>query len=149
LRTTLELAALVSSVCGGRRGRIHPATRTFQALRIAVNAELDNVKAGLQQAIKLLRPGGILVAISYHSLEDRIVKETISQEARGCICPPRAPVCTCGHTPSLKLISRKAVKPSPEEVRENPRGRSARMRVAQRLQGSNYVNPGNRGEEVE
>ena len=149
LRTTLELAALVSSVCGGRRGRIHPATRTFQALRIAVNAELDNVKAGLQQAIKLLRPGGILVAISYHSLEDRIVKETISQEARGCICPPRAPVCTCGHTPSLKLISRKAVKPSPEEVRENPRSRSARMRVAQRLQGSNYVTPGNRGEEVE
>ncbi len=149
LRTTLELADLVSRVCGGRRGRIHPATRTFQALRIAVNAELDNVKAGLQQAIRLLRPGGMLVVISYHSLEDRIVKETISQEARGCICPPRAPICTCRHTPSLKIISRKAVKPSPEEVRENPRSRSARMRVAQRLQGSNYVTPENRGEKVE
>jgi 16S rRNA (cytosine1402-N4)-methyltransferase len=140
LRTTLELADLVAKVSGGRRGRIHPATRTFQALRITVNSELDNLKAGLQQSISLLNhrgsesPGGMLVVISYHSLEDRIVKETMAREARGCICPPRVPICTCGHTPSLKVISRRVITPSPEEVRENPRSRSARMRVAERLQ---------------
>ena len=133
LRMTLELANLVAEVRGGRRGRIHPATRIFQALRIEVNSELDNLKPGIQQAISTLRPGGILVVISYHSLEDRIVKETFSREARGCICPPTAPVCICGHTPSLKVISRKVVRPTPEEVRANPRSRSARMRVAQRL----------------
>jgi 16S rRNA (cytosine1402-N4)-methyltransferase len=134
IETTLELAELVARVYGGRRkGRTHPATRTFQALRIAVNGELDNLVAGLGQAISLLKSGGVLVVISYHSLEDRIVKNTLVREARGCICPPRIPICTCGHTPSVKLLSRKIVTPSPEEVAENPRSRSARMRVAQSI----------------
>ena len=135
LRTTMELANLVAEVGGGRRSRIHPATRTFQALRIAVNSELDNLKAGLQQAINLLKPGGKLVVISYHSLEDRIAKEAIAREARGCICPPRVPICTCEHTPSLRVISRHVITPSRDEIRDNPRSRSARMRVAERLQG--------------
>ena len=135
LKTTLELADLVSRVCGGRRGRIHPATRTFQALRIAVNSELDNLKAGLSQAIGLLKPGGMLVVISYHSLEDRLVKETLAHEARACICPPRVPVCICGHIPSLKIISKRIVTPMSEEAGRNPRSRSARMRVAERLRG--------------
>ena len=136
LRSTLELADLVAEVYGGRRGKTHPATRTFQALRIAVNGELDNLKAGLEQAISILKQGGRLVVISYHSLEDRIVKETIAREARGCVCPPRVPVCTCGHTASLKVITKKVVTPSLDEVRRNPRSRSARMRVAERLQGN-------------
>ena len=134
LRTTSELACLVADVSGGRRGRIHPATRTFQALRIEVNSELDNLRFGLHQAIGLLRPGARLVVISYHSLEDRIVKETFAQEARGCICPPQVPVCGCGHTPSLKIVSKRVVRPSPAEIRGNPRSRSARLRVAERLQ---------------
>ena len=134
LSTTLELANLVARVSGPGRGRIHPATRTFQALRIAVNSELENLTAGLQQAIGLLKLGGKLVVISYHSLEDRIVKQTMAREARGCICPPRVPVCTCGHTPTLKLITRKVVTPAAEEVRANPRSRSAHMRVAERIQ---------------
>ena len=133
LRTTLELAELVALVTGGRKGRLHPATRTFQALRIAANSELDNLKAGLQQAMRLLKPGGRLVVISYHSLEDRIVKEALSREARDCICPPRVPVCTCGHSASFRIISKKVITPLREEIRENPRSRSARMRVAEHL----------------
>lgn len=133
IRTTLELAGLVARACGGRRGRIHPATRTFQALRIAVNSELDNLRAGLQGAIATLAPGGAVVVISYHSLEDRIVKQTLSREARNCICPPRVPVCICGHAASLNIVTRRVVTPTPEEIMENPRSRSARMRVAQRL----------------
>ena len=133
IQTTRRLAELVEAVSGGRRGRVHPATRTFQALRIAVNAELDNLPAGLEQAMGALKPGGRLVVISYHSLEDRIVKKTMAREARDCICPPRVPVCVCGHVASLKLVSRKVVTPSPEEVRDNPRSRSARLRVAERL----------------
>ena len=136
LRTTLELAGLVADLSGGRRGKIHPATRTFQALRIAVNSELDNLRSGLHQAMDLLRPGARLVVISYHSLEDRIVKETLAREARGCICPPEVTVCACGHTPSLKIVSKRVVRPSPEEVRGNPRSRSARLRVAERLQAT-------------
>ena len=133
LRTTLELSNLVTSVCGPGRGRIHPATRTFQALRIEANSELDNLRAGLLQSIGALKAGGRLVVISYHSLEDRIVKETMAREARACVCPPSVPVCTCGHSASLRLVSRRVLTPSPEEVRENPRSRSARMRVSERL----------------
>ena len=133
LTTTRELADLVSGVHGGRRGRIHPATRTFQALRIAVNSELDNLEAGIKAAISVLSPGGRLAVISYHSLEDRIVKGELSREAKGCICPPRIPVCICGHTPSIKIVARKVIKPSGQEITENPRSRSARMRVAERL----------------
>ena len=133
ISTTTELADLIMNVYGGRRGGIHPATRTFQALRIAVNSELDNLKTGLQQVIALLKPGGRLVVISYHSLEDRIVKETLVRETKACICPPEIPVCECGHEPTLKIISRRIVTASPEEVKNNRRSRSARMRVAERI----------------
>ncbi|MBI4181113.1 MAG: 16S rRNA (cytosine(1402)-N(4))-methyltransferase RsmH [Chloroflexi bacterium] len=133
LRTTLQLAQLIERVYGGRRGRIHPATKTFQALRIAVNQELDNLELALKQAVNLLGFGGRLVVISYHSLEDRIVKQFMQREARDCVCPPGVPTCVCGHTASLKLINKKVITPSPEEVQKNPRSRSARLRVAERL----------------
>ena len=133
IQSTRQLAELIEALSGGRRGRVHPATRTFQALRIAVNSELDNLPAGLEQAIGTLKPGGRLVVISYHSLEDRIAKETMAREARDCICPPAVPVCICGHVASLKLVSRRVITPSQEEVRVNPRSRSARLRVAERL----------------
>ena len=133
IQTTKELADLVLRVMGGRRGKTHPATRTFQALRIAVNGELENLETGLQQAIALLKPGGRIVVLSYHSLEDRIVKQTLAREAKSCLCPPEIPVCVCGHTASVRVITRKVVKPSEAEVRGNPRSRSARMRAAQRL----------------
>ena len=133
LAATHDLADLVARVKGRRRGRIHPATRVFQALRIAVNNELGNLRAGLQASIDLLKPGGRLAVISYHSLEDRIVKETMAREARKCICPREVLVCTCGHAATLKVISRKIITPSSQEVSKNPRSRSARMRVAQRL----------------
>ena len=136
IESTGRLAKLVEAVSGGRRGRVHPATRTFRALRIAVNAGLDNRPGSLEQAIGTLNPGGRLVVISYHSLEDRIVKETMSREARDCICPPRIPVCVCGHVASVKLVSRKVIPPSQEEIRDNPRSRSARLRVAERLRQS-------------
>lgn len=134
LQTARDLADLIESATGGRRGRaIHPATRTFQALRIAVNDELEALKAGLAAAIELVRPGGRLAVIAFHSLEDRIVKQTFRQEARGCICPPGTPICICGHEPRLKVITGKPVRPGEDEVRANPRSRSARLRVAERL----------------
>ncbi len=134
INTTLELAELVARAAGPGRGRrIHPATRTFQALRVAVNDELVHLGAGLKAAIALLAPGGRLVVISYHSLEDRLVKSTLVREAARCVCPPGLPVCVCGHQPTLRLVSRRAIRPSAEEVRDNPRSRSARLRVAQRL----------------
>ncbi|HLF04279.1 MAG TPA: 16S rRNA (cytosine(1402)-N(4))-methyltransferase RsmH [Dehalococcoidia bacterium] len=136
--TTGELAKLVAAVTGPRRGRrIHPATRTFQALRLAVNEELAHLEAGLKAAIGLLAPGGRLVVISYHSLEDRLVKTTLAREAARCVCPPGLPVCVCGHQPTLRLVSRRAIRPTAEEVRDNPRSRSARLRAAQRLAGPN------------
>lgn len=131
--TTQQLAAIVEKALGGRRGaRIHPATRVFQALRIAVNAELDELERGLDAGLKLLGPGGRFVVIAFHSLEDRIVKRFFAAEARGCVCPPEVPVCVCGRQPCLRLIGR-AVKPSPSEVAANPRARSAVLRVAERL----------------
>lgn len=132
--TARELADLIEISTGGRRGRkIHPATRTFQALRIAVNDELEALKSGLPAAIELLRPSGRLAVISFHSLEDRIVKQTFRQEARDCICPPGTPVCICGHEARLKLITTKPLRPGEGEARENPRSRSARLRVAERI----------------
>ena len=133
LSSTGELAGLVAGVRGRRGGRIHPATRAFQALRLAVNSELEGITEGLRQAIALARPGGRIAVIAYHSLEDRIVKSTFAREARACVCPPGAPVCTCEHVPSLRVVTRKVVTPSWQEVTENPRSRSARLRVAQRL----------------
>ena len=116
----------------GRR-RIHPATRVFQALRIAVNAELDALQAALAAAVDLLRPGGRLVVLSYHSLEDRIVKRLFQAERRGCVCPPSLPVCVCGRSPRLRLVTRPSLTPSGAEIAANPRARSARLRAAERL----------------
>ncbi len=130
--TTAELAAVVEQV-SGRRGRIHPATRTFQALRIAVNNELDALEAALPQAVNILSPGGRLTVISFHSLEDRLVKRFLRRESRDCVCPPEVLVCGCGHRATLRLITRKPVMPTAEETAANPRARSARLRVAERL----------------
>ncbi len=132
LNTTLELAAVVQRAIGIRR-RIHPATRTFQALRIVVNRELEQLKAALEQSVNILGFSGRLVIISYHSLEDRLVKEYLRRESQDCICPPRTPVCVCGHKASLKLIAKKVIVPSPSEIAANPRSRSAKMRVAERI----------------
>jgi len=131
LQTTKELAAVVERAVG-RRGRIHPATRTFQALRIAVNDELAALEAALPQAVEVLAPGGRLAVISFHSLEDRLVKRFMRRESRDCICPPEAPICTCDHRATLRLITRRPVRPTAEEVAANPRARSARLRVAER-----------------
>ncbi|MFC2017375.1 16S rRNA (cytosine(1402)-N(4))-methyltransferase RsmH [Chloroflexota bacterium] len=133
IKTTLQLARTLEQAIGSRRGKIHPATRTFQALRIAVNQELDHLEAALRQAINLLGFGGRLVVISYHSLEDRIVKQFMHQESMDCICPPDIPTCTCGHTASLRLINKKVITPSPAEVQLNPRSRSAKLRASERL----------------
>jgi 16S rRNA (cytosine1402-N4)-methyltransferase len=130
IRTTAELAAIIARTTGG--GKIHPATRSFQALRIATNRELENVETVLPMAVSALRPGGRLAVISFHSLEDRIVKQFFRQESRDCICPPDQPVCTCGHTAGIVEVTRKPLRPGEEEVNANPRARSARLRVAER-----------------
>ncbi len=134
LGTTRELAAVVEQAVGrGRRQRIHPATRTFQALRIAVNDELAVLEAALPQAVELLASGGRLAVISFHSLEDRLVKRFLRRESRDCICPPEAPACMCDHQATVRLITRKPIRPTAEEVESNPRSRSARLRVAERI----------------
>ena len=135
ITTTAELAQLVqqASAASSRRSRIHPATRTFMALRIAVNSELQNLELALKQTPNLLRPGGRLAVISYHSLEDRIVKQFMRYAASTCVCPPGTIICRCGHVPTLKLISRKVIKPTTLEIESNPRSRSARLRIAERL----------------
>jgi 16S rRNA (cytosine1402-N4)-methyltransferase len=136
VRTAEELAALIARVAPSRapgRRRVHPATRVFQALRIAVNEELDALEAGLTAALDLLRPGGRLVVLSYHSLEDRIVKRFLQAERRGCNCPPEAPVCVCGRQPRLRLLSPKGLVPTDAEITANPRARSARLRAAERI----------------
>ncbi|MGD8821729.1 MAG: 16S rRNA (cytosine(1402)-N(4))-methyltransferase RsmH [Anaerolineales bacterium] len=133
IHTTLELAELVERAVGRRRGRIHPATKTFQALRIAVNHELDNLEIGLEKAIHNLAPGGRLAVISFHSLEDRIVKHTLRRESQDCICPPEQPVCTCEHEARLKLVSRRSIRADEDEIEANPRARSASLRVAERI----------------
>ena len=113
-----------------RFGEGHPAKRVFQALRIAVNDELGALEAALPAAVRMLRPGGRLAVISFHSLEDRIVKNYLRDEAKGCTCPPDFPICVCGREPELRLLTRKAVRPSAREVSENPRSASARLRAA-------------------
>ncbi|MBI2854402.1 MAG: 16S rRNA (cytosine(1402)-N(4))-methyltransferase RsmH [Chloroflexi bacterium] len=133
LHTTFDLVKAVLRATGRPSTRIHPATRTFQAIRIAVNSELVNLSSALVQAIDLLGFGGRLAVISYHSLEDRIVKDLFRQESTGCICPPSVLRCMCGHAPRLRLISKKAIRPSPIEVRANPRSRSAKLRAAERI----------------
>jgi 16S rRNA (cytosine1402-N4)-methyltransferase len=133
IQTTRQLAEVVAGATRSGKPGIHPATRTFQALRIAVNHELEALEEVLPQAVASLDAGGRLAVISFHSLEDRIVKQFFRQESRDCICPPKQPVCTCGHVATLKEVTRRPIRPSEEEVRENPRARSARLRVAERL----------------
>lgn len=132
LRTTRQLAEVIARVSGGHRGHIHPATRTFQALRIAVNQELKALEDFLPLAVQALRPGGRLAVIAFHSLEDRIVKQYFRTESRDCICPPEQPVCTCGHKASLIEITRRPIVAGEEEIRNNPRSRSARLRVVEK-----------------
>ena len=133
ITTAEELAELVERVAPGRPGkrRIHPATRVFQALRIAVNEELEALAEALAAAVDLLRPGGRLVVLSYHSLEDRIVKRFIEAERKGCICPPAVPICVCGRSPRLRVLT-KSLTAGPAELADNPRARSARLRAAER-----------------
>jgi 16S rRNA (cytosine1402-N4)-methyltransferase len=129
LHTTAALAAVVAKAVR-RKGKIHPATRTFQALRIAVNDELRVLEQGLSAAIETLGPGGRLAVISFHSLEDRIVKQFFVREARDCICPPESLVCTCKHQALLNVVTRKPIRPSKIEIEHNPRSRSAKLRIA-------------------
>lgn len=133
IETTSQLADLVERAVGGRRGaKIHPATKTFQAIRIAVNDELESIRQGLAGAVERLAPGGRLVTIAFHSLEDRIAKTFIATESAVCTCPPEIPVCICGAKPRLRRVGGSR-KPSAEEIAHNPRARSAVMRVAERL----------------
>jgi 16S rRNA (cytosine1402-N4)-methyltransferase len=134
IRTTKELADLVArAVKTGKRERIHPATRTFQALRIAVNRELEGLEEFIETAIDLLEEGGRFCAISFHSLEDRIVKRTLKRLSGYCECGARAPVCTCGARRAVEILTRRPVAPSEREVEENPRARSAKLRACRRL----------------
>lgn len=132
LHRSTELAQLIARV-KGRKGKIHPATKTFQALRIAVNRELDALEAVLPQAVRLLVPGGRLAVIAFHSLEDRVVKVFFRTESRTCICPPEALVCICNHKASLRIWNRKVIVPSDKEKAENKRSRSAKLRIAERI----------------
>jgi 16S rRNA (cytosine1402-N4)-methyltransferase len=135
LTTTRELAELICrAVPGGYQPqRIHPATRVFQALRIAVNAELEALQAGLAAALRSLRPGGRLVVISFHSLEDRLVKQTFRAAATTCVCPPRLPVCSCDRKAQVKILTTRGVRPAEAETIANPRARSAVLRAVERL----------------
>ena len=135
INRTGELAELIRKVvpAGRKPTRIDPATRVFQALRIAVNQELEQVEQGVARGIELLKPGGRLVVISFHSLEDRIVKQLFRAQAKGCDCPPRIPICQCGKQPVVKLLTRKGLKAQADEIEMNPRSRSAVLRAVSRL----------------
>jgi 16S rRNA (cytosine1402-N4)-methyltransferase len=135
LATTDELAEVIKNAvpAAARRSGGHPARRTFQALRIEVNDELGALEAGLPAAVDVLEPGGRAVVISYHSLEDRMVKRFFTEQARGCVCPPDFPVCRCAARARLRLLTRRPVSPGPEEIVSNPRSRSARLRAVERL----------------
>ena len=132
IETTRQLALIIEKAVG-RRGKIHPATKTFQALRIAVNHELEHLETALRQAIDLLGYDARLVVITYHSLEDRIVKQLLHKEARSCICSPDIPTCICGHVPRVKIINKKVITPTITEIDINPRSRSAKLRAAERI----------------
>jgi 16S rRNA (cytosine1402-N4)-methyltransferase len=138
LRTTGALAAAVEAAVprAAWPRDIHPATRTFQAIRMHVNDELGSLDQGLRGAVEVLSPGGRLAVIAFHSLEDGAVKRFLARESRDCVCPPQQPVCTCGHRASMRTLTRRPVRPSPEELAANPRSRSARLRAAERLQDS-------------
>ncbi len=129
IHTALQLAQAIEAAVPRRGQRLHPATRTFQALRIVVNRESENLEAALEQALHVLERGGRLVVIAYHSLDDRLVKTFMRREARNCICPPEQPECICEHHARARVLTRKVVKPSLAEIRQNPRVRSARLRA--------------------
>ncbi len=135
IETTLELAGIIKSAmpAAAKSEKQHPAKRTFQAIRIEVNGELRAVEQGVAAAIKLLSPGGRLVAISFHSLEDRIVKQGIGKAATGCICPPEFPVCICNNKPAVRRITKGAQAASADEIKQNPRARSAKVRIAEKI----------------
>ncbi len=135
IRTTAELAGIVASAIPSSmpKSRIHPATRTFQAIRIVVNGELESLKIALEDGADILETGGRFCVISFHSLEDRIVKNSFSSREKGCVCPHDLPVCACGRKPSLKIITKRPVIPEESEIIANPRSRSAKLRVAERI----------------
>lgn len=136
ITTTLQLSNIITKAIPARfhPRDIHPATRTFQALRIAVNRELEILEKSLQNAVDILKPKGRMCVISFHSLEDRIVKRTFQRLEKGCICPPKIPVCQCGIKPSVRIITKKPVAPTEKEINANPRSRSAKLRAAEKLQ---------------
>ena len=136
IKKTKQLVGIIARAVPGKyrnNKKIHFATRTFQALRIATNDELNSLKKALPQALNILASGGRIAVISYHSLEDRIVKHFFKKESKDCLCPPEFPVCVCGHKAGLKIITKKALLPSNEEVKKNPRSRSAKMRVVEKI----------------
>ena len=135
IETTGELVDVIKSAipAAAREGGHHPAKRTFQAIRIEVNGELSVIQPAIESASELLAPGGRIAIITFHSLEDRIVKQSYVKLAEGCTCPPRIPVCVCGNKPKVKIISRKPILPTDTEIEENPRSRSAKLRVAEKL----------------
>jgi len=134
IETTFELNELIkASMPAKARREKNPSKRSFQALRIAVNGELDSLSEGLDQAFELLRPGGRLVVISFHSLEDRMVKQRFASWCQGCTCPPDFPVCVCGNTPKAKLVNKKPILPSAQELNENSRSQSAKLRILEKL----------------
>ncbi|MHC1784433.1 MAG: 16S rRNA (cytosine(1402)-N(4))-methyltransferase RsmH [Anaerolineaceae bacterium] len=132
LRTTSDLANTILKASGGKRGRVHPATKTFQALRIAVNEELSAIEKALPVAVEALNPGGRLAIISFHSLEDRLVKQFFRRESKDCICPPDQPFCTCNHKAIIREITRHPIVAAEQEISGNPRARSARLRIAEK-----------------
>ena len=131
--TTTQLAEIIKQTVPAGISKIHPATRVFQALRIHINAELENLAIGLDVAISLLKPGGCLCVITFHSLEDRIVKHYFQKCARKCICPPKTPICICEHTATLEILTKRPILSDAVEVQQNPRARSAKLRVARKL----------------
>jgi 16S rRNA (cytosine1402-N4)-methyltransferase len=133
IHTTSDLAALVKAAAPFYESGIHPATRTFQALRIATNQELENLTLALPGLIRCLAPGGKIAVISFHSLEDRIVKRFFKTESTDCICPPEQPVCTCNHRASIRVMTKKPIRPEDQEIQDNPRARSARLRIAEKI----------------
>ena len=135
IETTLELVDIIRSAMppAALREKQHPAKRSFQAIRIAVNDELGSVERVMKKAVPLLKPGGRLAVITFHSLEDRIVKQAMAEAAKGCTCPPEFPVCVCGKKPQVKLITRKPIVSGEEELERNPRARSAKLRVCEKL----------------
>ncbi len=138
METTTQLARLVERIVGpaSKKRGIHPATRVFQALRIAVNDELESLRRGLAGAVEILQQGGRLAVISFHSLEDRIVKQFFRDQSGPCVCPPGLPVCACGRRQVLQVITRRVVTPAATEAADNPRARSAKLRVAEKMSES-------------